>query len=140
MGRKGINTHLAAEYYVLSSLHRLGIDSTMTLGKKKAMNIVVLTSQGGLFIIDVTGVAEKGDWPIDEKPVEGSSGHFIALVSYEGKISQTEVSPRVWIVPSEELRQFTVAAKDGKSFYFSRKLVDEKGERYENAWQLVGGG
>jgi hypothetical protein len=32
------NTNLAAEFYVLSILHRLGFDATMTLGNKKAVD------------------------------------------------------------------------------------------------------
>ena len=36
------NTNLAAEFYVLSVLHRLGAEANLTLGNKKAVDIVVL--------------------------------------------------------------------------------------------------
>jgi hypothetical protein len=38
---KGYDTNLAAEFYVLSVLHRLGMSATLTLGNKKAVDIVV---------------------------------------------------------------------------------------------------
>jgi hypothetical protein len=34
------NTNLAAEFYVLSLLHRLGADAALTLGNKKAVDII----------------------------------------------------------------------------------------------------
>ena len=41
MGEKGHNTNLAAEFYVLSILYRLGINAHLTLGNKKFVDIVV---------------------------------------------------------------------------------------------------
>ena len=38
----GYNTNLAAEFHVLSMLHRLGADATLTLGNKKGVDIVVV--------------------------------------------------------------------------------------------------
>ena len=34
------NTNLASEFYVLSMLHRLGSDASLTLGNKKSVDIV----------------------------------------------------------------------------------------------------
>ncbi|MFC1789277.1 hypothetical protein ACFLZE_05135 [Thermodesulfobacteriota bacterium] len=36
---KKYNTNLAAEFHVLSILHRLGYEATLTLGNKKAVDI-----------------------------------------------------------------------------------------------------
>ncbi len=35
MSNKGHNTNLAAEFYILSMLYRLGINTHLTLGNKK---------------------------------------------------------------------------------------------------------
>ena len=40
------NTNLAAEFYVLSMLHRLGADAALTLGNKKAVDIIVVNGNG----------------------------------------------------------------------------------------------
>ena len=36
------NTNLAAEFYVLSVLHRLGAEANLALGNKKSVDIVVV--------------------------------------------------------------------------------------------------
>lgn len=40
------NTNLAAEFYVLSMLHRWGADAVLTLGNKKAVDILVTRAAG----------------------------------------------------------------------------------------------
>lgn len=42
----GYNTNLAADFYVLSILHRLGAEATLTLGNKKSIDIVVTRKAG----------------------------------------------------------------------------------------------
>jgi hypothetical protein len=51
------NTNLAAEFYVLSMLHRLGAEATLTLGNKKAVDIVIVRESGDAVTIDVKGLA-----------------------------------------------------------------------------------
>ncbi len=53
------NTNLAAEFYVLSVLHRLGAEANLTLGNKKAVDIVVVRGAGDTVTIDVEGLAGK---------------------------------------------------------------------------------
>ena len=52
------NTNLAAEFYVLSMLHRLGADAALTLGNKKAIDIIV-ANEGGTITIDVKHTIAK---------------------------------------------------------------------------------
>jgi hypothetical protein len=42
MSNKTCNTNLASEFFVLSALHRLGLDAVLTLGNKKSVDIAVL--------------------------------------------------------------------------------------------------
>ena len=51
------NTNLAAEFYVLSMLHRLGFDASLTLGNKKAVDVVVVRDSGNVMTVDVKGLA-----------------------------------------------------------------------------------
>ena len=53
----GYNTNLAAEFFVLSLLHRKGLDANLTLGNKKAVDILVAQDSGPLLTIDVKGLA-----------------------------------------------------------------------------------
>ncbi len=53
------NTNLASEFHVLSRLHRLGANAVLTLGNKKAVDIIVYGDDGMILTIDVKGVAGK---------------------------------------------------------------------------------
>jgi hypothetical protein len=46
MSEPPYNTNLAAEFYVLSVLHRLGTAATVTLGSKKSVDIAVVKEAG----------------------------------------------------------------------------------------------
>ena len=43
---------MAAEFHVLSVLHRLGLTATLTLGNKKSVDIVVVRETGKAVTID----------------------------------------------------------------------------------------
>ena len=53
------NTNLASEFYVLSVLHRLGAEANLTLGNKKAVDIVIVHAAGDAVTVDVKGLAGK---------------------------------------------------------------------------------
>lgn len=80
----GYDTNLAAEFYVLSILHRLGADATLTLGNKKSVDIVVVREAGDAVTIDVKGVSRQYDWPADNVRAGLEGRHFLVLVSFEG--------------------------------------------------------
>lgn len=132
------DTNLAAEFYVLSCLHRLGLAANLTLGNKKGVDIVVVRDAGDAVTVEVKGVAKKYDWPASNLATDHPDQHFVVLVSFEGHIDEAEMPPpRVWIVPFREVEQF-------KRYYrsrtnVSRSAVQAEGERFENAWQLIAG-
>ena len=107
------NTNLAAEFYVLSALHRLGMDAMLTLGNKKSVDIVVVREEGDAVTIDVKGVADKNPWPVDNVR-EAQGRHFLAFVCFVGKIATVEVSPEVWVVPSARLAPLVYHAPGGR--------------------------
>jgi hypothetical protein len=113
MGDTGYNTNLAAEFYVLSVLHRLGLDANLTLGNKKSVDIAIVRDAGEAYAIDVKGLAGKTGWPIDNIRA-GKERHFLVFVSFLGKISQPEVAPEVYIVPSTEMDRLAYAAPGGR--------------------------
>ena len=89
------NTNLAAEFHVLSILHRLGYEATLTLGNKKAVDIFIFKQDGKTITIDVKGVAKKYDWPADNLKVDNKRGHYIVLVCFNGKIEDPNEPPSV---------------------------------------------
>src|SRR5438105_2037798 len=102
----GYDTNLAAEFYVLSVLHRLGMSATITLGNKKSVDIVVARDAGDAVTIDVKGLAGATNWPVDNLE-EGREKHYIIFVTFLGKISDPSFLPEVYVVPSEEVSNIT---------------------------------
>src|SRR3990172_4245355 len=108
------DTNLAAEFYVLSCLHRFGLAANLTLGNKKGVDVVVVRDAGDAVTVEVKGVAKKYDWPADNLVTEHPDSHFVALVSFEGRIDEADMpAPRVWVVPFPEVEKF-------KRFYRTR--------------------
>ena len=131
------NTNLAAEFYVLSMLHRLGADASLTLGNKKAVDILVVRGAGKALTIDVKGVAGRFDWPADNIRLPASKNHFFILVSFEGRIEDPEKNPSAWIIPASRLKPFI--NKYRVRTVVSRAKVRKRGSRYFHAWWRVVG-
>ena len=129
------NTNLAAEFYVLSMLHRIGADASLTLGNKKAVDIFIFRKDRTSLTIDVKGLKKKYDWPADNIKPPGKDGHFIALVCFEGKIENPEQTPSVWVIPSQNIERFIKKYKTRT--VVSRALVTKNGVQYKHAWSLI---
>jgi hypothetical protein len=131
------NTNLAAEFYVLSMLHRLGADATLTLGNKKGVDIVVVRDTGDAVTIDVKGVAKRYDWPASNVQSPHPERHFLVLVSFEGQIADPSVAPRCWVVPLPDLEPYLHMY--GTRLDVLRSSMQEHGEQFEDAWSLISG-
>lgn len=129
------NTHLASEFYVLSILHRLGLDATLTLGNKKAVDIAVVRDTGVTATIDVKGLAGKTGWPADNLRVVGDR-HFIVLICYLNKIADPTFLPESYVVPSAKLRALTYNAPGGWKL-IRLSAMRNKGAANRDAWHLL---
>jgi hypothetical protein len=131
----GYNTNLAAEFHVLSVLHRFGAAATLTLGNKKGVDIVVAREAGDAVTIEVKGVAQRYDWPANNIDTANPGRHFVALVSFEGRIADATVAPRCWVIPFQELKPYLRQYKGRRNV--SRSAVIRTGQRFENAWSRI---
>ena len=126
------NTYLAGEFYVLSMLHRLGADATLTLGNKKSVDIVVIPTVGIPVTVDVKTLAGKTGWPVDN--FRGSKErHFLALVCFLDRIADPTQAPEVYIVPSEEAATLIYKAPGGRKL-IRLSNMQNNGKKYQNAW------
>jgi hypothetical protein len=130
------DTNLAAEFYVLSVLHRLGMSATLTLGNKKSVDIVVARDAGNAFTIDVKGLAGTTNWPVDNLK-EGKNGHFIAFVSFRGKIHDPSISPEVYIVPSEEVSGAIYQNPAGNRRVIPLGRARKVWGKFKNGWDIL---
>lgn len=132
------NTNLASEFYVLSMLHRLGLDASLTLGNKKSVDIVVVRDTGDAITIDVKGLAGTTGWPVDNlKKI--SKDHFLVLVSYLGKMQDHSIVPEVYVVPSNRVQPLIYPSPNGKRHVLQLSRMRKKGAKYKDAWDLLQG-
>ena len=130
------DTNLAAEFYVLAVLHRLGMSATITLGNKKAVDIVVARDAGDAVTIDVKWLAGMTNWPVDNLKL-GRKNHFIAFVTFLGKISDPSVLPEVYIVPSEEVSGLIYKNPAGNRRVIQLGRARKEWQRFKDAWELL---
>ena len=126
------NTNLAAEFWVLSTLYRFGVEAHLTLGNKKSIDILVTRGLQNICTVDVKGLAGPYDWPANNVTVQDDPNHFYILVSFEGKILDPQASPSVWIIPSNQIEAFIkrYTTRD----VISRMLVKRDGNKFKDAW------
>ena len=131
----GYNTNLAAEFHVLSVLHRLGAAATLTLGNKKGVDIVVAREAGDAVTVEVKGVARRYDWPADNIQSATPNRHYVALVSFEGRIEDATAGPRCWVIPFQDLKPYLRQYKGRRNV--SRSAVLKSGQQFENALSRI---
>jgi hypothetical protein len=129
------NTNLAAEFYVLSMLHRRGAEASLTLGNKKAVDIAIVRGAGRTVTVDVKGVAKRWDGPADNVHLPTHNRHFLAIVSFEGKIREPASPPSVWVIPARKATPFL--RKYRTRTVISRAAVEAHAVRFREAWHLL---
>lgn len=133
---KSYNTNLAAEFYVLSMLHRLGYDASLTLGNKKSVDIVVVRNSGPVATVDVKGLAGTTSWPVDNVKKK-SKDHFLVFVSFLGRIRDHSVSPEVYVVPSTRLAPLVYHSPSGTRHVVQLSRMRKAGKKFRDAWTLL---
>lgn len=131
MPKSGYNTNLAAEFYVLSMLHRLGADANLTLGNKKSVDIAVIRGAGDAITVDVKGLAGMTGWPVDN--FVATERHFLVLVCFLGSISDPSVVPEVYVVPAADAHAIIYNAPGGRKVIPLGK-ARVIGARFRDAW------
>jgi hypothetical protein len=129
------DTNLASEFHVLSVLHRIGAEPSLTLANKKAVDIYVAISPDEFITIDVKGVAGKYDWPATNVRETKRKNHFYVLVSFEGLIQDPSILPSVWIIPGNRISKFIKQYKTRTNI--SRALVKNEESEYRDAWHQI---
>lgn len=132
------NTNLAAEFYLLSCLHRLGMTANLTLGNnQKGVNIVVAHDAGDVVTVEVKGLAGKYEWPANnlETP-KNPDKHFVVLVSFKGSIDDPKMPPpSVWIIPFRQAERFKQRYTSWTNV--SRSPILSEGTEFKHAWGLI---
>jgi len=129
------NTNLASEFYVLSMLNRLGANCLLTLGNKKAVDILVESKKGKVFTIDVKGLEGTTIFPLDNFVIKSKS-HFLALVSFLNKIKNPETLPEIYILPANKAEDFMYRNPGGTRQGIQLSRLRRDGKKYKDNWKF----
>lgn len=121
---------LASKFYVLSVLHRLGADATMTFSQSDNVDITVVLESGNALTVDVKSLTGPKEWPVAE--FRARAGHLMTFVWYPAA-SQPNTPPSVYIVGSEELSRFLANHRQER---VSLERLDEEVHALE-AWERL---
>lgn len=123
------NTGIAAEYFVLSQLYRLGLEAYISQGNKKAIDIRIIREDGVPVSLDVKAVRAYSSLVVNN--VTSKDAHFIAFVIYNNKFEDVSVLPEVFIVPSNDVPGIT------KHFGEEKRVMKGSLENYKDKWELL---
>jgi hypothetical protein len=133
------NTNLASEFYVMSVLYRLGLNANLTLGNKKAVDIVVVHAPGDAVTIDVKAVAGRVDWLVGNAVGPVRERHFVVLLAYDGKFGRVADLPKAWVLPHDEFLKLIRTAKPPSTMRYVRRSEVARIAERADAWHLLRG-
>lgn len=123
------NTGVAAEYFILSQLYRLGLEAYISQGNKKAIDIRVIKSNNTPISIDVKAV--RGYSSLVVNNVKVMENHFIIFVIYNDKFEDVSTIPDIFIVPSIDVPSITSHFKEEK------RVMKGALEKYKDNWNIL---
>jgi hypothetical protein len=100
---------LAAKFYVLSVLHRLGTEANLTYAQPDNVDIAAVLQSGQAFTIDVKTLMGTSRWPVER--FRARKHHFVVFVRFEGEWRNPQVVPDIYIWSSESLKAFIARDK-----------------------------
>ena len=123
------NTGIASEYLVLSKLYRLGLESYMSLGNKKSIDIRVVRPDTSSISIDVKSV--RGYSSLIVNNVKPLKYHFIVFVIYNNRFDDPNTQPETFIVPSLKIPELQ------KTYKKEKRIMKSDIRQFENAWNTL---
>lgn len=93
---------LAAKFFVLSILHRLGLEATLTFSQNDNVDITIVQESGRALTIDVKTLSGPKEWHI--APFRARDHHYVVFVWYP-TTADPRVLPTAYVVSSESLRK-----------------------------------
>jgi hypothetical protein len=109
--RYGRTKHLelAAKFYVLSVLHRLGAEANLTYAQPDNVDIEAVRKSGEAFTIEVKALTGTSQWLVER--FRARKHHFMVFVCFEREWRNPQVIPDIYIWSSENLKAFIAREK-----------------------------
>ena len=123
-------TGMAAEYLIMSSLTRLGLEVYLTMGNMKKTDIRVI-DPGTRRALTVDVKAVKGYSSLVVNNCQVSDDHVIIFCIFNERLDDPVYMPDIYVVPSVELGSITSHYKE------ERRVMKSKLEGYKNKWEYL---
>ena len=128
----GQMTGLAGEFFVAAELLKRGLQTSLTLGNAKAIDLFATNDKTGkTFTVQVKALRRKNFFPLDANKIHRGCIYVFLVLNENG------VSPDYYIVPGEDL--FVQPEKFGKWFlnYKTFPGVQPKDlAEYHDKWEI----
>ena len=93
---------LAAKFFVLSALHRIGANAALATGQSESVDAVVITPDGSTLTIQVKALTGSTRWRVQD--IRAQRNHFVVFVCFVSEVHNPQVAPEVYVVDSNALR------------------------------------
>lgn len=93
---------LAAKFFVLSILHRMGLEATLTFSQEDNVDITIVQESGRALTVDVKTLTGAKEWRV--VPFRARDHHYLVFVWYPAT-TDPRTQPNVYIVASERLHK-----------------------------------
>lgn len=100
---------LAAKFYVLSVLHRLGVEANLTYAQPDNVDIAAVRQSGEALTIDVKTLTGTSQWLVER--FSARKHHFVVFVRFQGEWRNPQVVPDIYIWSSKSLKAFIARDK-----------------------------
>jgi hypothetical protein len=100
---RAAHLELAAKFYVLSVLHRLGAEANLTFAQPDNVDITVVKRSGEACTIDVKTLTGSAHWPVEQ--FRARKQHFLVFIFFKREWRNPQVVPDIYIWPSEGLQK-----------------------------------
>src|SRR6185369_11694917 len=93
----GQKSGLAGEFFVAAELLKRGLQTSLTLGNAKAIDLFAINDNGTQFTIQVKALRDRKYFPIDAKRIVSACVYVFVILNVPG------VAPEFFIVPGADL-------------------------------------
>lgn len=108
----GRHLELSARFHVLSILHRLGAEASLTNAHPDNVDVTVVQAPGRAVTLDVQTLVGTAKWFV--RPFTARKSHYIAFVLFsEDAAANPATAPEVLVFPSARLRDLLGQQKSG---------------------------
>ena len=99
---KAKHLDLAAKFFVLSVLHRMGVEATLTFAQSDNVDITIIQESGRVLTVDVKALNGTKEWNV--VPFRATDRHYLVFVWYPLS-PKPNAQPSVYVVASERLHR-----------------------------------